>query len=107
MDTGKAAFPVMTRCYTEDCAFGLVDGVQVRNEKFGLLFYNYKGPKIYFVPSGGLIADDFFEGHKTLGQLADDLAKQHCLPRNRLLDQMQSVLNTLEIKGLINGQPLC
>jgi putative mycofactocin binding protein MftB len=106
METGKA-FPEIMRHYTEGCAFRLVDGVGVRREKFGLLFYNYKGPKIYFVPSWGLIGDDFFDGQKTIGQLADGLAKEHSLAIETMLDHLDSVLNSLEIKGLINGQPLC
>jgi putative mycofactocin binding protein MftB len=107
MDTGKAVFPAITGRYPEACAFRLVDGVQVRREKFGLLFYDYKGPKIYFVASGGLVADDFFEGEKTLGQLADGLEKEHRLPRNNILTHLESLLEKLETKGLINGQPLC
>ena len=39
---------------------GVVAGVQVREEKFGLLFYNYRGPRLYFVPSKDLIDADFW-----------------------------------------------
>lgn len=43
-----------------DSRYRLCTGVQVRSEKFGLLFYNYAGPKIYFVPSRDLVDDGFF-----------------------------------------------
>ncbi len=107
METGKAVFPATSNHYTERSAFRLLDGIRVRREKFGLLFYDYKGPKIYFVPSNGLIGDDFFDGEKTIGQLADFLEKEHRLPRNRILNHLETLLRALEIKGLINGQPLC
>ena len=48
--------------------YKLADGVQVREEKFGLLFYNYRGPRLYFLPTKDLIASDFFNGHK-IGRL--------------------------------------
>jgi hypothetical protein len=34
----------------------------VREEKFGLLFYNSKGPKLTFVRSGPWIHPNFFSG---------------------------------------------
>jgi hypothetical protein len=34
----------------------------VRGEKFGLLFYNSKGPKLTFVRSGPWIHPNFFSG---------------------------------------------
>ncbi|MDR3569974.1 MAG: hypothetical protein P4L43_18280 [Syntrophobacteraceae bacterium] len=106
MDTGNG-FAAIIRRYTDNFAFGLVDGVQVRREKFGLLFYDYKGPKIYFVPSGGLVGEDFFGGINTLGQLADGLEIEHRLPRKKILTHLESLLEKLETKGLIHGQPLC
>ncbi|MGC8494008.1 MAG: mycofactocin biosynthesis chaperone MftB [Syntrophobacteraceae bacterium] len=107
METDKAVLPVGMSGYTERSAFRLVDGIRVRREKFGLLFYDYKGPKIYFVASGRLVEDDFFEGKRTIGQLADGLEKEHGLPRKRILNHLESLFHSLEIKGLINGQPIC
>lgn len=107
METGNAVYPAAKNHYSECSAFRLSEGVQVRNEKFGLLFYNYRGPRIYFVPSKGLIADNFFDGKKTIAQLADSLEKEHCLPRDKIVNHLGAILQALEIKGLINGQPLC
>jgi hypothetical protein len=38
----------------------------VRKEKFGLLFYNSKGPKLTFVRSGPWIHPNFFSGELDL-----------------------------------------
>ena len=46
----------------------LASGTQVRNEDFGLLFYTMKGPRLYFLSSGGLMDPSFFEGKLTLDQ---------------------------------------
>ena len=87
--------------------YRLTDGVQVRNEKFGLLFYDYRGPRLYFVPSKNLIGDAFFEGHQTLSDLLDRLCDDLPHSRPQIRDQLKQVLETLEGKGLIHGQPIC
>ena len=43
-------------------AYRLAHGISVRGEKFGLLFYNSKGPKLTFVRSGPWIHPSFFSG---------------------------------------------
>ncbi|MDY7036296.1 MAG: mycofactocin biosynthesis chaperone MftB, partial [Thermodesulfobacteriota bacterium] len=40
----------------------LAPGTQVREEDFGLLFYTMTGPRLYFLSSGTLLADSFFQG---------------------------------------------
>lgn len=107
MQTGNAVHPAAGSHCCERSAFRLTEGVQVRNEKFGLLFYNYRGPRIYFVASKRLIEDNFFDGKQTLGQLADRLQEEHGLPKKEILNHLGAILQALEIKGLINGQPLC
>jgi putative mycofactocin binding protein MftB len=87
--------------------FRLVAGVAVRKEKFGLLFYNYRGPRIYFVPSKDLIDDGFFTGTQTVDAMVDALQKALRLPRQRIFDHIESILKQLEAKGLVYGQPLC
>ncbi|MGC8659757.1 MAG: mycofactocin biosynthesis chaperone MftB, partial [Desulfomonilaceae bacterium] len=32
-------------------SYVLAPGVNVRPEKFGLLFYDYRGPRLYFLPT--------------------------------------------------------
>jgi hypothetical protein len=43
-------------------SYRLAHGISVRGEKFGLLFYNSKGPKLTFVRSGPWIHPNFFSG---------------------------------------------
>ncbi len=93
--------------YAGSRSFRLAEGIQLRREKFGLLFYNYRGPRIYFVPSGNLIGDNFFDGRKTIEQLVADIRREHDLPGKELRLRLESLVRLLEYKGLINGQPLC
>ena len=48
--------------------YKLAPGSQVREEDFGLLFYNMEGPRLYFISSGDLIGSDFFEGAMSIDQ---------------------------------------
>jgi len=88
-------------------AYWLAEGVQVRKEKFGLLFYDYRGPRLYFLPTGDLISDAFFFSGQTVGQLADAIRQKHGLASRQAEDYVQKVLDKLAAKGLIYGQPLC
>lgn len=91
----------------DESKFRLTDGVQVRQEGFGLLFYNYRGPRLYFVPSKAYIGEDFFDGIQTVGQLADVMGRKHAVPRRDIRDHLARILQSLEAKGLIHEQPLC
>jgi putative mycofactocin binding protein MftB len=44
----------------------LRQGIRVRKEAFGLLFYDPRGPKLTFVNSGQWIEPDFFSGKTDL-----------------------------------------
>ena len=46
--------------------YKLAPGAQVREEDFGLLFYNMHGPRLYFLSSGDLLPEEFFHGHDSL-----------------------------------------
>jgi len=46
--------------------YKLAWGAQVREEDFGLLFYTMHGPRLYFLASGDLLQEDFFQGHISL-----------------------------------------
>jgi putative mycofactocin binding protein MftB len=87
--------------------YTLADGVQVREEKFGLLFYNYRGPRLYFLPTKDLIASDFFNGRKSASELIESICSQNMWPRVRVRDRIKQVLIMLEKKGLIRGQSIC
>ncbi len=87
-----------------DSVYRLAEGVQVRNEVFGLLFYDYRGPRLYFVPSKNLITDTFFEGRHWVADLLESLCAEMPWPRKCIQDQVGQVLEKLEGKGLIHGQ---
>ncbi len=87
--------------------YSLREGVQVRKEKFGLLFYNYRGPRLYFVPTDDLIDSEFFAGRRKAGELADSIEAANPWPRSWIEDWLGSVLEMLEQKGLVDGQSVC
>jgi putative mycofactocin binding protein MftB len=82
-------------------------GVQVREEKFGLLFYNYLGPRLYFVPSKDLIDVDFFNGRQSVSGLITSIRARKGWARAGVGERIAQVLAKLEDKGLIYGQSIC
>lgn len=87
--------------------YRLSKGVQVRREKFGLLFYNYRGPRLYFLPSKDLVEDDFFNGIQPLSELVESVEARHAWPRQWIEQQLGKIMGQLEAKGLIHGQSIC
>ena len=87
--------------------YQLREGVQVRREAFGLLFYDYRGPRLYFLPSKDLIEDDFFQGRRTAEELTREIAARHGWPNSWIENRLAQVLTTLESKDLIHGQFVC
>jgi putative mycofactocin binding protein MftB len=89
-----------------DSTYHLCKGVQVRPEKFGLLFYCYAGPKLYFVPSGDLLEVGFFHGRQTLGDLMATVRQARKQPHEAVKQKLLKLLNMLTSKGLVYEQPL-
>ena len=89
-----------------DMRFRPADGVQVRAEAFGLLFYNYRGPRLYFVPSQDLIDVDFFNGRQSVSGLIASICARKGWTKSQVEEKITQVLAKLEDKGLINGQPI-
>jgi putative mycofactocin binding protein MftB len=86
----------------------LSEGVQVRQEKFGLLFYDYHGPRLYFLPTKDLIKDHFFEGKQTVSKLIESIcAKHQDWSRQVIQEWVNRILERLEGKGLIYEQSVC
>jgi putative mycofactocin binding protein MftB len=73
---------------------------RVRQEEFGLLFYDSRGPRLLFAETGDLLAADFFDvvrGREELpGQVPE--ARRKGLAR---------LVQTLTAKGFLCEQPLC
>ena len=87
--------------------YRLQEGVQVRREVFGLLFYDYRGPRLYFVPSRDLIDDSFFTGLQTDQELIESVATGQGRHHREIQSRIDQILETLEGKGLVHGQSLC
>jgi putative mycofactocin binding protein MftB len=86
--------------------YKLCQGVQVRSESFGLLFYHYDGPKLYFVRSGDLVDEHFFSGNQTAGQLVDLLEEICEWPKTAAQRQLSELMRMLKARGLVDEQPL-
>ena len=72
----------------------------MREEDFGLLFYNMHGPRLYFLASGDLLQEDFFQGHITLETWID---KSHPLSKDiaTRITGLKKSLKKLADKGVI------
>ena len=84
--------------------YTLAEGVQVREEVFGLLFYDYRGPKLYFAPTRDMIGSEFFDGLQSTHQLIESLIAEHHWPRRQIEEQLGRVFKLLKQKGLIHEQ---
>jgi putative mycofactocin binding protein MftB len=87
--------------------YKLAAGVQVREETFGLLFYNYQGLRLYFVPSEDLIPDNFFNGRQSVSELVESICSHNGWSRAKVKDRIIQILIMLEERGLIRGQSIC
>lgn len=87
-------------------AYRLSKGVQVRQERFGLLLYHYAGPKLFFVPSRDLVGESFFSGESTLGDLIDEVSDKRGWSAETARRHLLRILNILKSKGLVYEQPL-
>lgn len=82
-------------------------GVQVRREKFGLLFYNYRGPRLYFLAGGEFLDEGLFQGRKRINDWAEALQAGSNRPREWIDRRLGQLIQLLEEKGLIHGESVC
>lgn len=87
--------------------YKLCEGVQVRSEKFGLLFYHYAGPKIYFVRSSDLVDASFFSGRQPLSEVICALRETRGWSEKLAQGQLSKLMQLLTSRGLVYEQPLC
>ena len=80
--------------------YKLAQGAQVREEDFGLLFYNMHGPRLYFLASGDLLQEEFFQGLISLETWID---KSHppSIEITMRIPGLKNSLNKLVDKGVI------
>ena len=80
--------------------YRLAAGSQVRDEDFGLLFYQMIGPRLHFVACGRLLTEDFFQGTMTLAAWFDSIAgdREQKRPASEAIAR---TLKQLTLKGVI------
>ncbi len=87
-----------------ETVYTLTEGVQVRQEVFGLLFYDYRGPKLYFATTRQLIGSEFFDGHQSTKELIETVIAKHRWPRHQIQERFDRIFKMLKQKGLIHEQ---
>ena len=87
--------------------YKLAAGVQVRDENFGLLFYNYRGPRLYFVPTKDIIDAEFFSGRQSVKDLIESISSRKGWTGIDICKRITMILDKLAEKGLIYEQSIC
>ncbi len=72
---------------------------RVRAEKFGLLFYDARGPRLLFAETGELIPPEFFQRSEPVDRLMGRLDDTE---RSRV----RRFLSSLSEKGFLREQPI-
>lgn len=72
---------------------------RVRQEGFGLLFYDSRGPRLLFVETGALITPEFFTGQEPI---SSQLGRLEHGEQGRVL----GLLSKLKEKGYLREQPI-
>jgi putative mycofactocin binding protein MftB len=73
---------------------------RVRQEGFGLLFYDSRGPRLLFAETGTMLPADFFSVARGREEFPAGLADRQC-------EQLRNFVNLLLEKGFLREQPLC
>lgn len=73
---------------------------RVRQEGFGLLFYDSRGPRLLFAETGTLLNPDFFDVVRQRGELPAGLTERE----QRVL---QNFVGQLQERGFLREQPIC
>jgi putative mycofactocin binding protein MftB len=87
--------------------YRLCEGVQVRKETFGLLFYNYRGPRLYFVPTKDSLQTEWFADDWKTEEIVKHITTANSWPQLWVENWVNRIIALLEIKGLIHGQSIC
>ena len=73
---------------------------RVRQEEFGLLFYDARGPRLLFAETGGLLPVDFFSTVRGRDELPWGLTSQQ-------QSALQKFVTQLLEKGFLREQSIC
>ena len=87
---------------TEMAAAGvqLHPACRVRQEEFGLLFYDSRGPRLLFAETGTMLSAEFFAVARGKRELPEGLAE-------REQEKLEKFVNLLLEKDFLREQPLC
>jgi len=72
---------------------------RVRQEKFGLLFYDSRGPRLLFAETGGLLASDYFQSVRSRDDLPAGLSDHQ-------QNMLKKFITRLLERGFLREQPL-
>lgn len=78
-------------------SFVLHPACRIRAEKFGLLFYDSRGPRLLFAETGELIPPEFFQGSEPADRLLDRLD-------DTARSRVRHFLSLLSKKGFLREQ---
>ncbi len=73
---------------------------RVRQEGFGLLFYDSRGPRLLFAETGSLLPPDFFGNVRRNDELPEGLSDQE-------KKALQKFVTKLLEKGFLREQQIC
>ncbi len=73
---------------------------RVRKERFGLLFYDSRGPRLLFAETGDLLEPGFFTGELSVNGTLDKLTEAE-------QRKVTGLLSNLAKKGFIREQQIC
>ena len=79
----------------------LAEGVQVRKESWGLLFYSQPRHKLCFVRSGDWLFPRHFDGTWTFERMVDDIAEHTGTPAEIIERSMPKLSGQLATNGVI------
>jgi hypothetical protein len=79
----------------------LAEGVQLRKEKWGLLFYSQSRHKLCFVGSGDWLYPEHFDGTWTFESMVDDIAGRTGTPAEIIERSMPKLAGQLTNSRMI------
>jgi hypothetical protein len=82
-------------------SFRLADGVQVRQEKWGLLFYRPVPHKLLFVRIADWLYPDHFDGSWTFTNLVEDIARRTGASKQIIESSLPHLADRLVKNGVI------
>ena len=81
-----------------EATYAMTLGTQVRVERMGLLFYQRRGPRLFFIASGDLIDPEFFSSGRTLKEWLSGRKVSAAT-----IEALERALAGLETKGVLSA----